>query len=94
MNNKQDKSGYGITLFGPGTPPGVKARGIMFFTIFTVIILVESCYWLFANSVKPIIFGMPLGMFFIVLLIVLEFCALLLLYYLESRDIDAEGGIR
>ena len=93
MNNQFDKSGYGITFFRPGTSQGLKARGIFFFILFTVIILIESCYWLFANSVKPIILGMPFGMFFIVLFIILEFCALLVLYYLESEDIDPEGGI-
>ena len=93
MNNKQEKNEYGITVFAPGTPPGIKARGICFFIFFTVIILIVSCYWLFANSLKPIIFGMPFGMFFIVLFIVLGFCALLILYYLESRNSDAEGGM-
>jgi hypothetical protein len=35
---------------------------------------------------------MPYGMFFIVLVIVIEFLALLVLYFLEAKDIQEEGG--
>jgi hypothetical protein len=41
-------------------------------------------YWLFANSAKPIVLGMPFGMFVIVVLIVIEFIALLGLYYFDE----------
>lgn len=75
--------GYGITIFRPGTPQSEKTRGIIFFLIFCAIILIQSCYWLFANSVKPIIIGLPFGMFFVVLFIAIEFVCLLILYLLE-----------
>jgi phosphoglycerol transferase MdoB-like AlkP superfamily enzyme len=91
MSNNQENDGYGITVFKPGTPPGVKTRGIIFFIIFCLIILIQAFYWLFANSVKPFVLGMPFSMFFIVLVIAIEFIALLIVYFAEAKDI-AEGG--
>ena len=93
MSNEQEKEGYGITVFRPGTPRGAKIRGIVFFAIFCIIILVQSCYWLFANSARPFVLGMPFGMFFIVLFIVVEFAALAILYFLESIDMEEKGGL-
>jgi phosphoglycerol transferase MdoB-like AlkP superfamily enzyme len=93
VSNEQEKEGYGITVFRPGTPRGAKIRGIVFFTIFCIIILVQSCYWLFANSARPFVLGMPFGMFFIVLFIVVEFAALAILYFLESIDMEEKGGL-
>lgn len=75
--------GYGISVFRPGTPDRDKTRGIVFFLIFCAIILIQACYWLFANSAKPIIIGLPFGMFFVVLFIAIEFVFLLILYLLE-----------
>jgi uncharacterized membrane protein len=92
MGNGREEGGYGITVFKPGTPSGVKARGIIFFIILCILIWVEAFYWLFANSAKPFILGMPFGMFFIVLFIVIEFIVLLILYSLESKDLQEEGG--
>jgi phosphoglycerol transferase MdoB-like AlkP superfamily enzyme len=91
MSNNQENDGYGITVFKPGTPPSVKTRGIIFFIIFCLIILIQAFYWLFANSAKPLVLGMPFGMFFIVLFIVIEFVALLIVYFAEAKDV-AEGG--
>ena len=91
MSNDQGNDGYGITIFKPGTPPGVKARGIIFFIIFCLIILIQAFHWLFANSAEPMVLGMPFGMFFIVLFITIEFIVLLILYFLEAKDL-AEGG--
>jgi hypothetical protein len=93
MNNEQEKVGYGITVFRPGTPRGAKIRGLIFFTIFCVIILVQSCYWLFANSLRPFVLGMPFGMFFIVLFITAEFAALVILYLLESKNMEEKGDV-
>jgi len=93
MSNEQDKVGYGITVFRPGTPSSVKIRGIVFFIIFCIIIVVQSCYWLFANTVRPFVLGMPFGMFFIVLFITLEFVALVILYFLESENTEEKGGL-
>jgi len=91
MSNEQEKDGYGITVFRPGTPPSAKMRGIVFFIIFCIIIVVQACYWLFANSVKPFVLGMPFGMAFIVLFILIEFFALIILYLLESKDMKEKG---
>jgi hypothetical protein len=93
MSNGSGKSGYGITVFRPGTPPGVKTRGIIFFIILCILIFLEAFYFLFANSAKPFVLGMPFGMFFIVLIIAIEFVALLILYFLEEKDVREEGGV-
>ena len=92
MGNAKDVNGYGITVFKPGTPPGVRTRGIIFFILLCFLIFLEAFYFLFANSAKPFVLGMPYGMFFIVLVIVIEFLALLVLYFLEAKDIQEEGG--
>jgi phosphoglycerol transferase MdoB-like AlkP superfamily enzyme len=88
MENDLDRRGYGIAVFRPDTPAGVKTRKIIFFIIFCVIIMIQACYWLFANSVKPIVLGMPFGMFFIGLFIAIEFVALLILYFIEAKEMD------
>ena len=69
----------------------MKKSGLIFFIIFSLIILAQAFYWLFANSGEPIILGMPLGMFFIVSLIAIEFFALQVLYYVEKKDSKAKG---
>jgi amino acid transporter len=81
-------SDYGIKVFRSGLPQGVKTRSIVFFTILSLIILIQCCYWFFANSVQPILMGMPFGMFFVVLFVFLEFLALLVLYLLESKEYE------
>ena len=88
MKNDLDKRGYGITVFSPDTPPGVKTRKIIFFIIFCVIIMIQACYWLFANSAKPIVLGMPFGMFFIALFVAVEFIFLLILYFIEAKELE------
>ena len=92
MGNAKGANGYGITVFKPGTPPGVRARGIIFFIILCILVCMEAFYFLFANSAKPFVWGMPYGMFFIVLVIIIEFIALLVLYFLEEKDLGKEGG--
>jgi phosphoglycerol transferase MdoB-like AlkP superfamily enzyme len=92
MSNNKENDGYGITVFKPGTPPSVKTRGIIFFIIFCLIILIQAFYWLFANSAKPLVLGMPFGMFFIVLFIAIEFIALLIVYFAEAKDVTEGGG--
>ena len=93
MTNEKESIGYGITIFKQETSSGAKKRGILFFIIVCIIILVQSFYWLFANSVTPILLGMPFGMFFTVLFIAIEFVVFLVLYYLESKEQDEEGGL-
>ncbi len=57
----------------------------IFVCIFTVITFLQTFYWLFANQVTPIIFGLPFSMFFVTGLVVIEFVALVLLYRLENK---------
>jgi phosphoglycerol transferase MdoB-like AlkP superfamily enzyme len=93
MGKGNEKNGYGITVFKPGTPPGVKTRGIIFFILLCFLIFLEAFYWLFANTAKPFVLGMPFSMFFIVLVIAIEFVVLLVLYFLEVKDMKEEGGV-
>jgi len=88
MLNEQEKEGYGITIFSAGTPSGVKTRKLLFFIGLCVIILIQACYWLFANSVEPIVIGMPFGMFFIGVFIAIEFVALVVLYKIEANEME------
>jgi putative solute:sodium symporter small subunit len=88
MQNEQAKEDYGITIFSPGTPSSVKTRKLLFFIGLCVIILIQACYWLFANSVEPIIIGMPFGMFFIAVFIAIEFVVLLVLYAIEANEME------
>jgi hypothetical protein len=57
---------------------------VVFIVIFSLIVLLQAFFYLFANAAKPIILGMPFGMFVIVLLIFIEFIALLFLYYFDE----------
>jgi len=88
MLNEQEKEGYGITIFSSGTPSAVKTRKLLFFIGLCVIILIQACYWLFANSVEPIVIGMPFGMFFIAVFIAIEFVVLLVLYAIEANEME------
>ena len=88
MSDKKRINPYAFTVFRPGTPAKQKTRGIVFFIIFSLIVLVQSFYWLFANSVKPYILGMPFGLFFVALFIVIEFVVLIILYKFDYADIE------
>jgi hypothetical protein len=57
---------------------------LIFIIVFSLIVLLIAFYWLFANAAKPIVLGMPFGMFVIVALIMAEFFALLGLYYFDE----------
>ncbi|MBM9520575.1 hypothetical protein JWG39_12185 [Desulforhopalus vacuolatus] len=76
----RDKIGPGLQLFRPGTPQKDKIKAIVFFTLLALITLAQAFYWLFANKVFPIIWGMPLGLFTVVMLIAAEFVILTALY--------------
>ena len=89
MENNE-KNDYGLVIFKAGTPLKAKRRGLFFFTALSLIILCQACYWVFANSVEPIILGMPFGMFTVVALIVLEFITLMAMYLTESEKGDAK----
>ena len=88
MGNDLERDGYGVTVFPPDMPSNVKTRKLLFFIAFCLVILIQSCYWLFANSVEPITLGMPFGMFFIGLFIAIEFGLLLLLYFMEADEME------
>ena len=88
MNQNQPGKDGGLIIFPKGTPRQVKIRKGVFFPIFCLIILAQAFYWLWANSAEPLVLGMPFGMFFITLLIAAEFVALLILYYIEAREME------
>jgi|GEM_PF-760333 len=93
MNNDQKDTGYGVVIFKEGTPPKEKRKGLFFFTVLSLIVLGQACYWVFANSVEPIILGMPFGMFTVVMLIVLEFIALAVMYAMEPKEEFGESDM-
>ena len=93
MNNAQ-KEDYGVVIFRKGTTPAEKRKGLFFFTVLSLIILGQACYWVFANSVEPIILGMPFGMFTVVMFIVAEFVALAAMYLTEAKEEKETGGDR
>ncbi|TFG93211.1 MAG: hypothetical protein E4H15_01885 [Syntrophobacterales bacterium] len=66
---------------------------MIFFIVLCLIILAQAFYWLFANSVEPIVWGMPFGMFFVVLFIIIEFVMLLIVYFAEAKDSTKGGNI-
>lgn len=80
------KSDYSVVIFKEGTPPSKKRKGIFFFTLLSLIVVCQACYWLFANSVEPILLGMPFGLFTVVGFIVLEFVVLLVMYLMEPEE--------
>jgi phosphoglycerol transferase MdoB-like AlkP superfamily enzyme len=88
MMSEQENQDYAIRVFSPDTPSGVKMRKLLFFIGLCLIILIQSCYWLFANSVEPVVIGLPFSMFFIALFIAIEFAALLVLYFIESEEME------
>ncbi len=81
---------YSFTFFPPKTSPKAKKRGIFFTVFFSLLIIIQCCYWVIGNAALPIVLGMPFGMFVVVALIVVEFVALLALYFLESSENDQE----
>lgn len=84
--NKAQKDDYGVVIFREGTSPAEKRKGLFFFTLLSVIVLSQACYWVFANSVEPIIMGMPFGLFSVVMLIALEFVALVTMFAMEPKE--------
>lgn len=76
---------YGLrpTFFRTGSTAREKRRGVLFFCFFCLIGLGQAFFWLFANKIKPILAGMPIGMFFIVALAIGQFVLLIVLYLLE-----------
>ncbi len=90
--NSTEKKDYGLVFFREGTPATTRRRGIVFFAIFTLLVLALAFYWVFANSVEPIILGLPFGLFFITALIVFEFIVLLIMYLTEPEENRQAGG--
>lgn len=83
--NESHDYGLGVHIFSANTPRRTKFVKVTFFAALALLAVVQSVYWLFANSVEPIIMGMPLGMFFLVLCIVLAFFLLLIYFILDER---------
>lgn len=92
--SKTQKDDYGVVIFKEGTSPGEKRKGLFFFIVLSMIILGQACYWVFANSVEPIIMGMPFGLFTVVMFILLEFIALAAMYAMEPNEKKKTGDVR
>lgn len=92
MNEIREEDGYGLVFFEPGTSSSTKIKSIIFFILLSAIVLAQAFYWLFANKVEPIILGMPYGMFFVVLLIAIEFVVLVALYLSDAGTDSEQGG--
>jgi hypothetical protein len=86
MNTEKEKNPYRVVFFRPGLSPRSKKIKLIFFIAMSLIILAQSFYWLFANFARPILLGMPFCMFFIVMLVVVQFVLLVALYYFESKE--------
>ena len=86
MQEHREKRTSRIVVFRKGTPEREKRRSLFFFTLLTLIVLAQACYWVFANRVEPILMGMPFGMFTVVALIIIEFVVLVALYRSEPDD--------
>jgi drug/metabolite transporter (DMT)-like permease len=84
--DSEDKVGIGLQIFAEGTPRYTKAWKLATFTFFCLLGLTAAFFWVFANSLDPIILGMPMGMFFLVCLVALSFLGSLLLLWLDGRD--------
>lgn len=64
-----------------------KRKAYIGFVIFFLICFMAMIFPIYsiANRVEPIVFGMPFGMFWLVLITVLQFCGLFALYAWEYR---------
>lgn len=93
MSNTQ-KDDYGVVIFKEGTTPRERRKGLFFFIVLSMIILGQACYWVFANSVEPIILGMPFGLFMVVMFIILEFIALAVMYAMEPEEKINSGDVK
>ncbi len=86
MASDGSKIGCGLKIYPPDMPPGAKARNATFFILMCLNIFFQCFYFLVANLATPIVWGMPFGMFFVVLLIILQFLVMLVFYWLESGE--------
>jgi hypothetical protein len=56
----------------------------VFTSIFAAIIFCQTFYWLFANHINPMVFGFPISMFFVTVLVIFEFVVLVFLYKFDQ----------
>ena len=77
---------YSLRFFASKVPPGRRTLITIFTVIFIAVILAQAFYFLFANSALPIILGMPLGMFAVVALVVVEYIVLLVMERVLFKD--------
>lgn len=61
----------------------------VFSFVFFVIALCQIFYWVFANRIEPMLLGMPVSMFFVTCLVLLEFSFLVIMYFFE--DVKGRG---
>ena len=82
----EDGMGY-ISVFRRETPPNKRKIYTVFGLFFFVCFLAEILpMFSFANKVEPITLGMPFGMFWLTLLVAIQFLGLVALYCWEYRS--------
>jgi len=86
VSDRERKVGIGLQIFADGTPRHTRVWKLAAFTFFCLVGLSAAFFWAFANSLEPIILGMPFGMFFLVCLVALSFLGGLLLLWLDGRN--------
>lgn len=81
---------YSLRFFASKVPPGRRSLITVFTLVFIAIILAQAFYFVFANAAEPIVMGMPLGMFAVVALVVVEYVVLLIMEQVLYKN-ETEG---
>ncbi|MCP4662089.1 MAG: hypothetical protein GY856_42340 [bacterium] len=81
----------GLMLFAPGTSPGKKRRRLLFVAVYLVVAgaLIWPIYPQF-SGIFPLILGLPFSLAWMVMALVIGFCAVLWLFLSEEDDSGAE----
>ncbi|WP_461210466.1 hypothetical protein [Desulfocurvus sp. DL9XJH121] len=77
---------YKLRFFSSSVPPARRNLLILFALLFIGVVLAQAFYWLFANAAEPIVMGLPFGMFFIVMVIIIEYAGLLVMERVLHKD--------
>lgn len=77
---------YSLRFFASRVPAARRSLITIFALFFIAVILAQCFYWVFGNSAKPIVLGMPFGMFTVVALIIVEYVGLLVMERVLFKD--------
>jgi len=83
----------GLLLFAPGTSPGKRRRRLVFVAVYLGVTsaLVWPIYPRF-SGIFPLVLGLPFSLAWMVLALVIGFCAVLWLFLSEEEDSGAGGA--